>query len=100
MALVLLVCITSCSQKNEHVESSTPKEIIANVEGNLRARMEKNFHRLKIGRYVPDSIYEIPNRKYHEEVWPGDLPGRLILGQTLLQKASGREALDLKTILK
>ena len=99
VALVLLICSTSCMQEKEVRESATPKEIIANVHGNLKDRMEKNFHRLEIGRYVPDSIYEIPNRKYHEEVWPGDLPGRLILGQTLLQKVSGREALYLKTII-
>ncbi len=98
-AFVLLVFSTNCNQKLEFVESATPKEIIAIVDGNLEARMEKNFNRLEVGLYVPDSIYEIPSREYHEEIWPGDLPGRLILGQTLLQKASGREALHLKTII-
>jgi hypothetical protein len=99
IVLVLTVFCTSCSQKKEVVESGTPKEVIAKVEGNLRKRMEQNSHRLEVGRYVPDSIYEIPSRQYHEEVWPGDLPGRLILGQTLLQKVSGREATYLKSII-
>ena len=67
VALVLLVCGTSCKQEKEVIESVTPKEIIANVHGSLKERMKKNFHRLETGRYVPDSIYEIPNRKYHDQ---------------------------------
>ncbi len=97
--IALTVFCTSCSQKKDVVELGTPNEVIAKVDGNLRKRMEQNYHRLEVGRYVPDSIYEIPSRKYHEEIWPGDLPGRLVLGQTLLQKVSGREAKYLKTII-
>jgi hypothetical protein len=67
-------------------------QFLARVEGELQERLARNFHRLETGRYLPDSIYEIPSRHYHEAIWPGDLPGRLILGQTLLQQASGREA--------
>ena len=99
VAFVLLICGTSCSQEKEVVEQTIPKELIASVDGNLKERVEKNFHRLEVGRYIPDSIYEIPSREYHEEIWPGDLPGRLILGQTLLQKTSGREAIYLKNII-
>ncbi len=84
--IALTVFCTSCSQKKDVVELGTPNEVIAKVDGNLRKRMEQNYHRLEVGRYVPDSIYEIPSRKYHEEIWPGDLPGRLVLGQTLLQR--------------
>lgn len=99
VTLVLSVGIISCSKKDKEIESVTPREVVARVEGNLKARMENNSHRLEIGRYVPDSIYEIPNHQYHEEEWPGDLVGRLILGQTLLQKISGNEAKYLKTII-
>lgn len=37
-------------------EVSIPKEIIAKVEGNLEYRMQKNFHRLETGRYLPDTL--------------------------------------------
>ncbi len=92
--------ITSCNRELPGNENRLPEEVIARVGGPLEKRMLQNFHRLETGRYIPDTLYEVPSRHYHEEVWPGDLPGRLILGQTLLQKVSGREAKYLEQIVE
>ncbi len=88
-----------CSRPISNKHDGIPVPILAKVDGELQERMARNFHRLETGRYLPDSIYEIPSRNYHEASWPGDLPGRLILGQTLLQQASGREAKYLEVIM-
>ncbi|MFY0652449.1 MAG: glycoside hydrolase family 127 protein [Cyclobacteriaceae bacterium] len=100
IAMSTIILATNCKQEPAVDPDEKPKEIAAKVAGNLAQRLERNFSRLETGRYLPDTLYDIPNRHYHEEVWPGDLPGRLILSQTLLQSVSGRQAKYLKTLIE
>jgi uncharacterized protein len=98
--ILLFVFLTGCNQKTEY--SKYPEPLSFNdikVKGRLKKRAEANSLRLERGRYLPDSIYLIPNPEYHQTKWPGDLPGRLVLGQTLLEQATHRKARYLREIL-
>ncbi len=93
-------CTTDVKQKEN--ELIHPQPVAFNdisIKGRLKKRALANFKRLERGRYLPDSIYIVPNPGYHKTRWPGDLPGRLVLGQTLLQQATHRQPKYLGQIL-
>ncbi len=104
---LLLLIITSCSNNKSWTNNPqlAPQpvafgKVTVDRDSRLGKRAMANFMRLERGRYLPDSIYVIPSPEYHQTDWPGDVPGRLVLGQTLLQEATGRPAEYLNAIVK
>jgi len=89
-------------KKNTPKISSFPTPIPLNnitIQGELKQRIDKNFERLEKGRYLPDSLYLVPNPEYHYSEWPGDMPGRLVLSLTLHEQIGGHKAKYLSQIL-
>ncbi len=94
---------TKKKQKTQIEKETFPQPVnLTNITstGRLGYRALENFKRLERGRYVPDSIYIVPNPEYHQTRWPGDIPGRLVLGQTLLAQAISKKPKYLKQIIK
>ena len=105
--IISILLLTSCTGK--HHGLSMPEQapqpvafgkVRIDPDSRLGKRAMANFLRLERGRYLPDSIYLVPNPQYHQTDWPGDVPGRLVLGQTLLQEATGRKAAYLDEIIR
>ncbi len=69
------------------------------LDGRLKTRIMANFDRLERGRYLPDSIYIVPNAEYHQTKWPGDVPGRLVLGTSVLAQLTNRSPKYLNQIV-
>lgn len=57
------------------------------VGGELRARLERSFHRLHDDRYRREQLFT----KSHDPKWPGDMEGRTALALTLEAQALGAE---------
>lgn len=55
------------------------------ISGDLYYRTQLNFDRLEKEEYQSPSVYEMT------PTWPGDVPGRAVLGLTLLARATHRE---------
>jgi uncharacterized protein len=64
------------------------------IEGELAVRSGLNFSRLEGKWYRPDEVFTADRHG-----WPGDWEGRLILGLTLLSRATHRTAAWLEKIL-
>lgn len=66
------------------------------MEGELRARIEKNFDRLEEEKYQPGNVFLTDAQSGG---WPGDTEGRTILGLIKDARASGRSPLYLQEII-
>ena len=101
IAILIISLLTSCishqQKKDDFPQPVAFKDI--EIDGLLKERALKNFDRLESGRYLPDSMYVVPNAEYHQTEWPGDVPGRLVLALTLLQQATHRTPVHLQRII-
>ena len=95
--IVLTGCLFCCSKISTHnisiSEYPTPVKLAdIQVSGHPGQRAEENYNRLEKDQYLPENI------NYGGD-WPGDLPGRLIYGISLLQQALNRTPLYLEEIM-
>lgn len=109
--LVVMVFLLACDSNTQSGNADSvegfnradyPEAVVFSdikVGGDLKKRVDQNFIRLQKGRYLPDSLYIVPNPEYHQTEWPGDMPGRLVLGLTLLEQAVGKKSQYLDQIL-
>lgn len=65
------------------------------MRGELAARVARNFDRLEMDMYQPDSIFKSQLAK----TWPGDAQGRVVLGLVVDSRSSKRTPLYLEQIL-
>ncbi len=73
------------------------KEIMPS--GDLALRTEANFARMHLGRYRPEFVHTWPSIQYHQEQWPADLVGRVILTLSLEEQALSKKSQNLKRIV-
>lgn len=97
-AALLAIGVVSCgggaTSVNVPLSEMAPEAI--RVNGELGKRLARNFDRMETPLYQPDQVF------WSEEEsggWPGDKEGRTILALTLLQRATGRKALYLDSIM-
>ena len=106
----LLVFLNGCSDgkkpdATEEVATSLgkyPEPVsLANVvpQGDLGLRLNTNFTRLHQGRYRPQFVHTWPSVEYHQEKWPADLAGRLILTLSLEEQALGKKSPTLRQLV-
>jgi hypothetical protein len=103
-------CIKESALKNQsqqklfqYQESKFPQSMPLSsilIKDRLLKRSETNFTRLHQGRYLPEHLHNFPTKEYHEEDWPADMAGRLILTLTLLEQSLKKESPTLKTIIE
>ncbi|GAB3416453.1 glycoside hydrolase family protein [Niabella aquatica] len=87
----LLLVFSSNAQKLNSVSYSQ-----VYVEGELAARLNRNYNRLEDDIYRPENVF---NAGGASEGWPGDKEGRTILGLALQAQANHRAARYLETII-
>lgn len=113
MSVVFIAVTTVSCDSQKTPEKLSHKESIAvsgfpqpialssiQIQDRLLKRSEANFMRLHMGRYVPEYLHQYPSVEYHQEEWPGDMAGRLILSLTLLEQSLKKESPNLKAIIK
>ncbi len=76
----------SCSDKKTWQAPSAMPFGNIRVDGDLKARIERNFNRLEEPRYQPAHLYSDSK----DDKWPGDTEGRSILALVLDAQATGR----------
>lgn len=108
--LMTVVLLSGClngkeSDSSEKVSNSSGKypEPVSLVNvvpgGDLNFRLNTNFTRLHQGRYRPEFVNTWPSEEYHQERWPADMAGRLILTLSLEEQALGKESPTLRQLV-
>lgn len=97
LSIALLISFCGCSTNHQNQKLDTAGFENVQIEGELKARLNKNFDRLEEDLYQPQNLFWTEKES---NGWPADKEGRTILGLVMDARASHRTPKYLDEILK
>lgn len=96
LSILSLIAFVGCSRKQQDQELKAASFENVQIEGELKARLNKNFDRLEEDLYQPKNVFVTEKES---NGWPADKEGRTILGLVMDARASHRNPKYLEDII-